>query len=156
MYEQFCGICLQKQTLFADSPLLDGLSSSLAPAWCTDLCIFSILFCHKEKFCVCSPCAWLGGWLQRKRTPNIFMLKNSDSSLLLFSVSLRWVFLCNGDGVIQCLPSLHGEVPHLAHAGLLLVTQVAQLSLHYAGLSCQYANLLLLHVVLLYFTVVSY
>lgn len=47
-------------------------------------------------------------------------------------------------GVIQCLlPSLHGEVPHLAHAGLLLVIQVAQVSLCYAGLSCQYANLLL-------------
>lgn len=46
-------------------------------------------------------------------------------------------------GVIQNLTSLPGEVPHLAHAGWLLVIQAAQVSLCYDGLSCQYTNLLL-------------
>lgn len=89
------------------------LSASTALAWCSDRCIFSILFCKEEK--------WLGGCLQRKRTPNICTLKKDDSCLLLFSVSLRWV-LSNAVGVIQGLPSLPGEVPCLA--GLLLVIQV--------------------------------
>lgn len=62
-------------------------------------------------------------------------------------------------GLIQCLPSLQEEVPHLAHARLLLVIQVAYVFLCYAGLSCQYAIfysvLLLLQVVLPHVTAVS-
>lgn len=39
-------------------------------------------------------------------------------------------------GVIQHLTSLPGDLPHLAHAGLLLVIQAAQVFLCYDGLSC--------------------
>lgn len=77
--------------------------------WCHNISLvqwavhFSILFCKRDFFSMCSPCAWLGGWLQRERSPNIWVVKNTDSSLLLFSFFLRWVFLAVLAGVTKLI-----------------------------------------------------
>lgn len=130
--------------MFAGCPLPSSLGlASVALAWYNHWSIFSILFCKEEKFCVYSPCAWLGGWLQRRKTLNICMFKTHDSSLLLFSVSLRWVFLRNAvrSDSMSSVSAWGGTT--LAPCWLLAVIQVAQVSLCYARLFCQYANLLL-------------
>lgn len=144
MYPQFSGMFTEARLCLLTVlylPLLDRLSASVVLVWYSHWSIFSILFCKEEKFYVCSPCTWLGGWLQRRKTLNICMLKNHDSSLLLFSDSLRWVVLYNSvrSNSKSSISARGGTT--LAPCWLLAVIQVARVSLCYAGLSCQYANL---------------